>query len=80
MKITILNGNPQDSDFDTYVNQTQTLLTEKGNKVTQIKLREVPLKYCTGCWGCWVKTPGKCQSDSASQAMDEAVINADFLI
>ncbi|MBA4386277.1 MAG: hypothetical protein C0410_16205, partial [Anaerolinea sp.] len=80
MKITILNGNPQDSVFDTYINQIQALLTEKGNQVTHIKLRELPLKYCTGCWGCWVKTPGKCQSDSASQEMDKAIINSDFLL
>ena len=80
MKITILNGNMQDSAFDTYVKQTQTLLEDKGNQVAHIFLRELPLKYCTGCWGCWVKTPGKCQSDSASQEMDEAIINSDFLL
>lgn len=80
MKITILNGNPQDSAFDTYIKQTQALLEEKGNQVTHILLRDLPLKYCTGCWGCWVKTPGKCQSDSASQEMDEAIINSDFLL
>jgi multimeric flavodoxin WrbA len=80
MKITILNGNPQDSAFDTYVKQTQALLEEKGDQVTHILLRELSLKYCTGCWGCWVKTPGVCQSDSASQSMDEAVINADFVL
>lgn len=80
MKVTILNGNPQDSAFDVYVKQIQTLIEEKGNQVTNIFLRELPLKFCTGCWGCWVKTPGKCQSDSASQEMDVAVINTDFLL
>jgi len=80
MKITILNGNPQDRAFDAYIKQTQALLKEKGNQVNHILLRELPLKYCTGCWGCWVKTPGKCQSDSASQEMDEAIINSDFLL
>ncbi len=80
MKLTILNGNPQDSAFDSYIKQTQALLGEKGNQVNLIFLRELPLKYCTGCWGCWVKTPGKCQSDSASQEMDDAIINSDFLL
>jgi multimeric flavodoxin WrbA len=80
MKITILNGNPQDSAFDAYINQTQTLLEAKGNQITHILLRDLLLKYCTGCWGCWVKTPGKCQSDPASQKMDEAVINTDFVL
>ncbi len=80
MKIAILNGNPQESKFDAYLNETQTQLEEKGCQVDHIMLRELPLKYCTGCWGCWVKTPGVCQSDSASQEMDEKVINADFVL
>ncbi|PKO01041.1 MAG: hypothetical protein CVU42_00940 [Chloroflexi bacterium HGW-Chloroflexi-4] len=80
MKITILNGNPQVSGFDTYLQQTQELIEEKGHQVTQIMLRDLPLKYCTGCWGCWVKTPGKCDADYASHEMDEAVINADFVL
>ncbi|MBA3073189.1 MAG: hypothetical protein FP831_06315 [Anaerolineae bacterium] len=80
MKITILNGNPQESSFDAYLNEIQDQLEDKGSQVTHILLRELPLKYCTGCWGCWVKTPGNCQADSASQEMDEAVINADFVL
>ncbi|MRS04784.1 hypothetical protein EG832_16445, partial [bacterium] len=80
MKITILNGNPQESKFDAYLKETQSQLEEKGCHVDHIMLRDLPLKYCTGCWGCWVKTPGVCQSDSASQEMDEKVINADFVL
>jgi multimeric flavodoxin WrbA len=80
MKITILNGNPKDSDFDTYITQVKSLLEKNNNQVNHILLRELPLKYCTGCWGCWVKTPGKCQSDLASQEMDEAIINSDYLL
>lgn len=80
MKISILNGNPQESSFDAYLNQIQGQLEDKGSQVTHILLRELPLKYCTGCWGCWVKTPGKCQADNSSQEMDKAVINADFVL
>lgn len=80
MKITILNGNPQESTFDTYLKKIQALLEEEGSQVNHILLRELQLKYCTGCWGCWVKSPGKCQSDRASQEMDKALINSDFIL
>jgi multimeric flavodoxin WrbA len=57
MKITILNGNPNKSSFDTYQAQVQSALESENHRVTQINLRDLPLRYCIGCWGCWVKTP-----------------------
>ncbi len=80
MKITILNGNPVSSNFDSYLAQLKSSLEAKGHKVTQLDLRTMPLRYCVGCWGCWVKTPGECVSRDASLEMDRAVINADFVV
>src|SRR5512147_762358 len=80
MKITILNGNPTASTFDAYLAQIKTSLEAKAHTVTQLDLRDLPLRYCIGCWGCWVKTPGECVSRDASLEMDRAVINADFVV
>ncbi len=80
MKITVLNGNPALSSFDEYLTQLKSSLESKGHNVTQLDLRTMPLRYCVGCWGCWVKTPGECVSRDASLAMDRAIINADFVV
>jgi len=80
MKITILNGNPVSSNFDAYVLQAKNTLESEGHSVTQLNLRDLPLRYCVGCWGCWVKTPGECVNHDASLEMDGAVINADFVL
>ncbi|MBN2118890.1 MAG: flavodoxin family protein [Anaerolineales bacterium] len=80
MKITILNGNPGPSAFDSYLIQLRSALESGGHRVTQLDLRTLPLRYCVGCWGCWVKTPGECVSRDASLEMDRAVINADFVL
>lgn len=80
MKITILNGNPVSSAFDTYLAQLKTRLEADAHIVTQLDLRTLPLRYCVGCWGCWVKTPGECVARDASLEMDRAVINADFVL
>ena len=80
MKITILNGSPQPAAFDAYLAQLASNLENSGHSVTQIDLRDVPLRYCVGCFGCWVKTPGQCVSKDASIEMDRAVINADFVL
>jgi multimeric flavodoxin WrbA len=80
MKITILNGNPAPSTFDSYLAQVKVSLEAKAHTVTQLDLRDMPLRYCIGCWGCWVKTPGECVSRDASLEMDRAVINSDFVL
>lgn len=80
MKITILNGSPEPSSFDHYLRELKSALETINHQVTQIDLRELPIKYCIGCFECWVKTPGLCDADDASQEMDRAVINSEFTL
>ena len=37
-------------------------------------------KFCTGCFGCWLKTPGRCVIPDAYQCMGEKLSKADELI
>lgn len=80
MKTTILNGNPQNGEFDEYVTHLATTLMGNGHTVTAFTLREMDIKFCTGCFGCWVKTPGQCVVKDASHDVCRAVINSDFLL
>lgn len=80
MKITILNGAPEPTSFDRCLDQLISSLEGKGHEVTRLDLRDLPLRYCIGCWGCWVKTPGQCSAQDASIEMDRAVINSDFTL
>ncbi len=80
MKITILNGSPDSGQFDAYLSKIITALEASGHDVTPIFLRDLPLRHCVGCWGCWVKTPGQCVSRDASLDMDRAVIQSDFTL
>ncbi|MFH2102500.1 MAG: hypothetical protein ABIJ39_03990, partial [Chloroflexota bacterium] len=80
MNITILNGNPVSSPFDTYLTQVQSGLEGEDHTVTRLDLRDMPLRYCVGCWGCWVKTPGECVNRDASLEMGRAVIQSDFTL
>jgi multimeric flavodoxin WrbA len=80
MKITFLNGNPSPSPFDSYLTQVQTELENADHAVTRLDLRDLSLRYCIGCFGCWVKTPGECVSRDASLEMDRAIIQSDFTL
>jgi len=82
MKITIMNGNgnPQNQGFDEYVTRLTAALTAEQHTVTVFTLRDLDIKFCTGCFGCWVKTPGECVVKDASHDVCRAVINSDFLL
>jgi hypothetical protein len=82
MKIVILNGNPAEENlpFDHYLRILQGKLTDKGHKCELLTLRELAAGYCTGCWSCWVKTPGRCIFADDSDLICRAVINSDFVL
>lgn len=82
MRVTILNGNgnPQNRGFDEYVARLSATLLAEQHTVTALTLREMDIKFCTGCFGCWVKTPGQCVVKDASHDVCRAVINSDFLL
>jgi multimeric flavodoxin WrbA len=80
MNITILNGDPQSSAFDSYLAQIGAGLENRGHTVSQLDLRDLELRYCIGCFGCWVKTPGVCSLQDESCKMRRAVIHSDFTL
>lgn len=82
MKVTLLNGNPAASDdgFDDYLASLGRQLGAAGHTVTALTLRELEARYCTGCWACWVRTPGLCLYDDASREVCRDVIQSDFVL
>jgi multimeric flavodoxin WrbA len=80
MQITLLNGNPEPTAFDNYLGQLKSGLESQGHTVNLLDLRNLDLRYCIGCFGCWVKTPGVCSTQDESCEMRRAVINSDFTL
>lgn len=82
MKVTILNGNPDVSNtvFDDYLKKLSDALSSDSNEVTIFTLRDMDLKYCRGCWGCWVKTPGECVVKDDTREIRRYCINSDLAL
>jgi multimeric flavodoxin WrbA len=81
MKITILNGSPDSqSDFEAHLEQVEHVLAGDGHTVHMFTLREMDIRSCVGCFGCWVKTPGECFSPDESSQVRRTVIDSDFLL
>lgn len=81
MNITILNGEPdrKDPEYDQYLGLLEMELS-KENEVIRYDLGSMNLKYCTGCWSCWWKTPGICPLKDDGEKVLRSVINSDFII
>lgn len=80
MKIHISNGNPDPANrsFESYLEQLEAALAAQGHIVTRFDLRDMDMRGCNGCFGCWVKTPGECvQADDGSRHR-QAFIQSDF--
>jgi len=60
MYCLIVNGNPEPSAFDEYLDGFIERLAGEGHETKRFDLREMRLGFCTGCWSCWWKTPGLC--------------------
>ena len=82
MRITVLNGNPnaESVEFDRYLRELSDALDSAGHDVTVLHLREMDVKYCTGCFDCWVKTPGECKVADRSHDVCREYINSDFVL
>jgi multimeric flavodoxin WrbA len=81
MRMTILNGEPDAaSPFNAYLETLANRLMGLGHAVTTLDLRALDLKGCTGCFGCWVKTPGECAKCDDSAAVCRSALDADLLL
>jgi multimeric flavodoxin WrbA len=81
MRIVVLNGEPDASSaFDGYVRGFASRMTEHGHDVSEIALRDMNLHGCTGCFGCWVRTPGECAQHDDGAELCRTVIASDLLV
>lgn len=83
MKVTLLNGNPEaaDTGFDGYLAELSQQLEVRGHAVTGLQLRDMDVRHCIGCFGCWVKTPGDCSNAADdSRTVRREYINSDLVL
>jgi multimeric flavodoxin WrbA len=80
MKILVINGNPVPSGFDDYLARFASSVVERGHQAERIDLRDLKIRYCTGCWSCWLKTPGLCALKDDMAALYPKIVAADLLV
>ncbi len=84
MKALALNSSPRGGGQS----KTEIMLTalvkgmrDAGAEVEVINLREKTVKYCSGCYSCWTKTPGVCiHKDDMTKELFPKFLESDLAI
>ncbi len=82
MNVLALNGSPRGTKSGTYRILEALLrgMESGGASTSLIHIQQLQLKQCTGCYSCWVHTPGECVHDDAMQEAIEAYNRADLVV
>ena len=81
MKVLILDGTKSNNNESTKIFD---LILEELKKlnwdITSIVLEDKNINYCTGCFGCWVQTPGECVFKDYEENVVRNMVHSDLII
>jgi multimeric flavodoxin WrbA len=81
MKALILDGSRKDeSDLDDIKTTFQKELKVKGWEVETVQLKNLNISPCTGCFKCWIKTPGICITDDVARDVTRKLVQSDLMV
>lgn len=82
MKVTVFNGSPkgENSATNIIVEEFFKAAKESFDEFENIMLAQKTIKSCIGCFGCWVKTPGKCVINDDMEELLAKFISSDFVV
>jgi multimeric flavodoxin WrbA len=81
MKALVLDGS-RDGDSLTPLAALGMCLALEGRRAgaEHVKLRELAITPCTGCFGCWTRTPGECVFEDASRDIVRSYACSDVVV
>ena len=83
-KILILNGSPRGLKGNTQILVNHFMEGYKSVRdhvqVKQVALTQMDIKPCTGCFGCWTKSPGACVLKDDMEVLFKDYIDADLVV
>lgn len=82
MKVLAVNGSPRGpkSNTDRLLGPMLEGAREAGADVEKLYLNDLDIRPCTGCFSCWVATPGRCVQQDDMPGMLEKMLASDVLV
>jgi multimeric flavodoxin WrbA len=81
MKALILDGSRNgENDFVDVESAFKLELKRVDWQIETIELRKLNISPCTGCFGCWIKTPGICVINDDAIDVTRKIVQSDLLV
>jgi len=81
VKAVVLDGFNEAGDIQSRITAVVTReLGRRGWPAEVIAPRDLDLAPCTGCFGCWTRTPGKCVQKDDAHMLCRAVMASDLMV
>ncbi len=82
--VMLLYSAEEGSPLKEWFRSLRSTLESSGKKVSEFRLEDTELKFCRGCFDCWVRTPGRCvftenKNDSGGELLSH-FLNADLVL
>ena len=78
--IILHGGTRKDAGLETVHSRLCDMLLAAGWTVTTYRLEEMTIHPCTGCFNCWMRTPGECGIDDDGRTVTRAFAQSDARI
>ncbi len=81
MNVLMLNGSQVHDASAAIVHEVAAARLERaGWRVSSLLPAEMKIAPCTGCFGCWVRTPGTCVIDDEGRDVARALVLSDLVL
>ena len=81
MKVAILDGSKKNNATLLTIKKNIDEKLKKNNQVgITFTLKDIEIVPCTGCFNCWLKTPGLCVTKDAANDILRTIIESDLMI
>ncbi|MBN2049786.1 MAG: flavodoxin family protein [Spirochaetales bacterium] len=81
MNVLVLEASPGEvGGFKERMDSLTDHLTVKGHTILRYDLTSLDLHYCTGCFTCWWKTPGRCMYKDDMEVLYPEILKSDLLL
>lgn len=81
MNLLILNGIPDGDNWkSTESHLEKSIMQNSTMNIEYFRLRDMKIRYCTGCWHCWWKTPGICSVKDEFDQVLSRIPHADKML
>ncbi len=81
MKMVMISDSESgDRRFQERIDEIAEHLMQEGTRLSRFELSGMDLKFCTGCFNCWWKHPGRCSHRDGMEGLYPEIMASELVI